>query len=72
MVSLSLIPVATAVFGFVAADIGARVTLAAAGIFGASATLILLVTLPGLRDSERDGSMASGALVEPAGEGAQP
>jgi MFS family permease len=72
MVSLSLLPLATAAAGIVAAEVGARVTLAAAGVFGGTVTLLFLATLPGLRDSESDGSMASAPLRQPAGEGAQP
>jgi DHA3 family tetracycline resistance protein-like MFS transporter len=72
MVSLSLIPVSTVAMGFLAAAIGARATLALAGAFGGLVTLGFLVALPGLRDSERDESMSSLPLREPAGQGAQP
>ena len=70
--SLSLIPLSTVAMGFVAAAVGARTTLALAGAFGGLVTVAFLVSLPGLRDSESDGSMSSLSLREPAGEGAQP
>jgi len=71
LTSMSLVPLCSALAGVVAAAVGSRATLVAAGLLSGGATLLALLFIPGLRDSERDGSMASAALVEPAGEGAE-
>jgi MFS family permease len=76
LTSMSLVPLCSAVAGFVAAGIGSRATLVGAGLLSGVATLLALLFIPGLRDSENDGSMASGpageAIGEAAGESAEP
>jgi DHA3 family tetracycline resistance protein-like MFS transporter len=61
MTSLSLMPVAAAGAGLVAAEIGARETLAAAGLLAGGATVLFLLVFPNLRRP----------LLEPAGEPAE-
>jgi len=62
--AVAIIPAANAGAGIVASAVGARVTLASAGAFSAAVTLLFLVAWPGMRASERDGSMRhSGALA---------
>jgi DHA3 family tetracycline resistance protein-like MFS transporter len=51
LISISLLPVSFALTGPAAAAVGARTTLAAAGIAGAAVTLAALF-LPGMRDVE--------------------
>src|SRR4051812_3305370 len=64
LTAVAIIPVATAGAGFLASAAGARATLVAAGAFSAAVTLLFLVAWPGMRASERDGSMRrSGALA---------
>ncbi len=58
LVSVSLIPVSFALTGPIADAIGPEATLLGAGILGAPATILFLF-LPGMRDSERDGSIHS-------------
>jgi MFS family permease len=70
--ALSLMPVYMATVGFVAAGIGVRTTLITAGAVGALITVLFLVATPGIRASERDGSMATGALGQPMSDGLQP
>jgi hypothetical protein len=56
LVSVSLIPVSFALTGPIADALGPERTLLGAGILGAPATILFLF-LPGMRDSERDGSI---------------
>jgi MFS family permease len=64
LTAVAVIPAANAGSGIVASAVGARATLAFAGAFSAAATLLFLVAWPGMRASERDGSMRrSGALA---------
>jgi hypothetical protein len=56
LVSVSLIPLSFALTGPIADAIGSEATLLGAGILGAPATIVFLF-LPGMRDSERDGSI---------------
>jgi MFS family permease len=58
MVSISLVPVFYAIVGPVAQAIGARPTFVAAGLLGGASMLAFLL-LPGIRDTERDGSVPS-------------
>ena len=58
MVSISLVPVWYAVVGPVAQAIGTRPTILAAGLLGGTVTLAFLF-VPGIRDTERDGSVPS-------------
>jgi hypothetical protein len=58
LVSVSLIPLSFALTGPIADAIGSEATLLGAGILGAPATIVFLF-LPGMRDSERDGSIHS-------------
>jgi MFS family permease len=58
MMSLSLIPISFALTGPIAAAIGARETLVAAGVLG-SAVICVLFVAPGMRESERDVAPAS-------------
>jgi MFS family permease len=62
MASLSLMPLAAAAAGLVAGVIGARETLAAAGLLSGGVTVLFLLASPALRRTE----------LEPAGEGAEP
>ena len=55
-VSVSLIPVSFALTGPIADAIGTDATLLGAGLLGAPATILFLF-LPGMRDSERRGSI---------------
>jgi hypothetical protein len=55
-VSTSLVPVSFALTGPVSAGLGAQTTLVAAGVAAAFATIVFLF-IPGVRDTERDGSM---------------
>ena len=57
LTAAGILPLATAAAGAVASVAGARPTLLAAGGFSALATVGFLVLWPGMRDSERDGSM---------------
>lgn len=56
MISLGGVPLSFAIVGPLAAAIGARATLIAAGVLGASVTLVFML-IPGARDPERDGSL---------------
>jgi DHA3 family tetracycline resistance protein-like MFS transporter len=56
LASVGLVPVSFALTGPVAALIGARATLVAAGVLGALAAIAFLF-FPGMRDTERDGSV---------------
>ena len=56
MISLGGVPLSFAIVGPLAAAIGARATLIAAGVLGASVTLLFML-IPGARDPERDGSL---------------
>lgn len=70
--ALSLMPVYMATIGFVAAGIGVRTTLVTAGSAGAAITLLFLIGIPGLRASERDGSMAAAGAAQQPGDLLQP
>ena len=52
MIAISLTPLSFALTGPIAAALGARATLVAAGVLGAAFTLAFLF-LPGMRDLER-------------------
>jgi DHA3 family tetracycline resistance protein-like MFS transporter len=56
LVSVGLVPVSFALTGPVAALLGVRATLVAAGVLGALAAIAFLF-FPGMRDTERDGSV---------------
>jgi predicted outer membrane lipoprotein len=56
MISLGGVPLSFAIVGPLAAAIGARTTLIAAGVLGATVTVLFMV-FPGARDPERDGSL---------------
>jgi MFS family permease len=56
MISIAGVPLSFAIVGPLAAAIGARATLIAAGVLGASVTLAFML-IPGARDPERDGSL---------------
>jgi DHA3 family tetracycline resistance protein-like MFS transporter len=56
LVSVGLVPVSFALTGPVAAVLGARATLVAAGVLGALSAIAFLV-FPGMRQTERDGSV---------------
>ena len=58
LVSAGLVPVSFALTGPVAALIGARATLVAAGVVGAVAAIAFLF-FPGMRETEHDGSLVS-------------
>jgi hypothetical protein len=64
LVSISLIPAYYAIVGPLAQAIGARPTLLAAALVSGSAPIAFLL-LPGIRDTERDGSIASRAQEAP-------
>jgi MFS family permease len=57
MISLALVPASFAITGPVAGAIGARPTVAIAGISGALFLIAFVLLVPGLRDPERDGSL---------------
>jgi hypothetical protein len=65
-ISIGLIPVSYALTGPLAAWLGARTTLVAAGVLGAIATGAFLF-LPGMRDVERSPARTGGDGAEPAG-----
>jgi DHA3 family tetracycline resistance protein-like MFS transporter len=67
MISLGGVPLSFAIVGPLAASIGARATLIAAGVLGASVTLLFML-IPGARAPERDGSLAAEPSSEPLGE----
>ena len=67
MISLGGVPLSFAIVGPLAAAIGARTTLIAAGVLGASVTLLFML-IPGARDPERDGSLDVEPSAEPLGE----
>ncbi|MDQ3867704.1 MAG: MFS transporter [Actinomycetota bacterium] len=52
-VSIGLIPVSFALTGPIAEAVGARETLAAAGVLGAAIIVLFLLLVPGIRDGER-------------------
>ena len=56
LVSVGLVPLSFALTGPIAALIGARATLVGAGVLGALAAIAFLF-FPGMRDTERDGSV---------------
>jgi DHA3 family tetracycline resistance protein-like MFS transporter len=56
LVSVGLVPVSFALTGPIAALLGARATLAGAGVLGALAAIAFLF-FPGMRETERDGSL---------------
>ena len=61
--AFSLMPLYTVIVGFVAAAVGVRVTLVAAGASGALLAVTFLFATPGIRDSETDGSMSIPAAM---------
>jgi hypothetical protein len=63
MISLGGVPLSFAIVGPLAAAIGARTTLIAAGVLGASVTLLFML-IPGARGPERDGSLAIEPSIE--------
>jgi MFS family permease len=67
MISLGGVPLSFAVVGPLAAAIGARTTLIAAGVLGAIVTLLFML-IPGARGPERDGSLVAEPSTEPLGE----
>jgi predicted outer membrane lipoprotein len=67
MISLGGVPLSFAIVGPLAAAIGARTTLIAAGVLGASVTLLFMF-IPGARGPERDGSLDVDPSAEPLGE----
>jgi MFS family permease len=64
-ISIGLVPVSYAFTGPVAAAIGARQTLVAAGLLGGALTLAFLF-LPGMRDIEREGLVGAPRQGPPA------
>jgi predicted outer membrane lipoprotein len=58
MISLGGVPLSFAIVGPLASAIGARATLIAAGVLGASVTLLFML-IPGARGPERDGSLVT-------------
>lgn len=58
LVSVSLIPISFALTGPVAAAVGTQATLIGAGVLGVPITIAFLF-LPGMRDTERTGALAS-------------
>jgi MFS family permease len=67
MMSMSLMPICAAAAGFVAAGLGARATLVGAGLLSGAVAVLALLTIPGLRDPERE----SGPVDEAVGERAR-
>jgi DHA3 family tetracycline resistance protein-like MFS transporter len=67
MISLGGVPLSFAIVGPLAAVIGARTTLIAAGVSGA-VVVLLFMFIPGARGPERDGSLAPEPSTEPLGE----
>jgi predicted outer membrane lipoprotein len=67
MISLGGVPLSFAIVGPLAAAIGARATLIAAGVLGASVTLLFML-IPGARAPERDGSLVAEPSSQPLGE----
>jgi hypothetical protein len=57
LISAALVPVSFAITGPIAGAIGARPTVAIAGISGALFLIAFVLLVPGLRDPERDGSI---------------
>jgi hypothetical protein len=57
LISAALVPVSFAITGPIAGAIGARPTVAIAGISGALFLIAFVLLVPGLRDPERDGSL---------------
>jgi MFS family permease len=57
LVSTSLVPLSFAVIGPIATALGARQTLAGAGLLGGASVLLFLL-IPGLRATETDGRIA--------------
>jgi hypothetical protein len=62
LISIGLLPVSYAVTGPIAGVIGVRATLIGAGVLGGIATLAFML-VPGLYDTERDGSIPEAAVV---------
>ena len=71
LTAISMMPISFMAVGFVAGGVGTRATLVGAGLLSGIAT-VLALAIPGMRDSERDGSMLLDPLGEPPGEGVQP
>lgn len=65
-VSTSLVPISFALTGPVSAGLGAQTTLIVAGI-AASAVTVAFLFVPGVRDTERDGSMRDLRATAPGG-----
>jgi MFS family permease len=66
LISIGLVPLSFGVTGPIADAVGAEATLLGAGILGSLAMLAFMF-VPGLYDTERDGSIHAGA-TEPSGE----
>ena len=64
--STSLVPISFALTGPVSAGLGAQTTLIVAGI-AASAVTVAFLFVPGVRDTERDGSMRDLRATAPGG-----
>jgi MFS family permease len=63
MISAALVPVSFAITGPVAGAIGARPTVAIAGISGGLFLVAFVLLVPGLRDPERDGSLEAHRML---------
>jgi hypothetical protein len=62
-ISVGLVPVSFALTGWVAERVGVHATLTWGGILSGLVTIAFLF-LPGMRDTERDGSLAGAMLDE--------
>jgi hypothetical protein len=63
MISAGLVPVSFAITGPVAEAIGARATVAIAGLSGAAFLIVFVLLVPGLRSPERDGSLVADRML---------
>jgi predicted MFS family arabinose efflux permease len=63
LISAALVPVSFAITGPIAGAIGARPTVAIAGISGALFLIAFVLVVPGLRDPERDGSLGRDRML---------
>ena len=70
LVSVALVPLSFALTGPVAEAVGTKETLVAAGVIGGLGTLVFLF-LPGMRATERDGSLDRAAGPPAAAEAAE-
>jgi hypothetical protein len=62
-ISVALVPVSFAVTGWIAEHVGVHTTLTWGGALAGLVTIAFLF-LPGMRDTERDGSLAGATLEE--------